>query len=84
MRAAVCFETAGDLEAAIAHAHLAGDAERFGRLVLAEMQPVWGASGHVGIVQDWMERLGHRSPVAQTPAMIAHGALIFALLGRAG
>ena len=34
--------------------------------------------------RDWMERLGRRSPAPHTPAMIAHGALIFALLGRAG
>ncbi len=81
--AAVCLEAAGDLEGAIAHAHHAGDADRFGRLVLEAMQPVW-ANGRVDIVEDWMERLGHRSPAAQTPAMIAHGALIFALLGRPG
>ena len=31
-----------------------------------------------------MERLGSRSPAPHTPAMIAHGALIFALLGRPG
>ena len=73
----------GDLEAAIEHAHLAGDADRFVRLVLEGMQQVW-ATGRVDVVEQWMERLGHRSPVAHTPAMIAHGALIFALLGRPG
>ena len=82
-RAAVCFEAAGDLEAAIDHAHLAGDADRFARLALEAIQPVW-ASGRVDLVENWMDRLGHRTPVAHTPAMIAHGALIFALLGRPG
>ena len=82
-RASVCFEEAGDLEAAIDHAHLAGDADRFARLTLEAIQPVW-ASGRVDVVENWMERLGHRTPVAHTPAMIAHGALIFALLGRPG
>ena len=82
-RAAVCFEAAGDLEAAIDHAHLAGDADGFVRLVMEGMQQVW-ASGRVDMVERWMDRLGHRSPQAHTPAMIAHGALIFALLGRPG
>ena len=82
-RAADRLEAVGDLEAAIEHAHLAGDADRFVRLVLEGMQPVW-ATGRVDVVEQWMERLGHRSPVAHTPAMIAHGALIFALLGRPG
>jgi LuxR family maltose regulon positive regulatory protein len=82
-RAAEWFEAAGDLESAIEHAHLAGDAGRFGRLVLEAMQPVW-ASGRVSVVAAWMERLGHRSPAAHTPAMIAHGALTFALLGHTG
>lgn len=82
-RASEWFESTGDLEEAIDHAHLAGDAERFGRLVLEAMQPAW-ASGRVETVQGWIERLGHGAPAAHTPAMIAHGALIFALLGRAG
>jgi LuxR family maltose regulon positive regulatory protein len=83
LRAATWFEAAGDLEAAVEHASLAGDVDAFGRLVLEAMQPVW-ASGRVDTVHTWMERLGRRSPVAHAPAMIAHGALIFALLGEAG
>jgi LuxR family maltose regulon positive regulatory protein len=47
------------------------------------MQQVW-ASGEIDTVLRWMERLGSRSPQPHTPAMIAHGALIFALLGRPG
>jgi LuxR family transcriptional regulator, maltose regulon positive regulatory protein len=82
-RASAWFEAEGDLEEAIEHAQLAGDTRRFGRLVLDAMQPVW-ASGHADTVQRWMERLGHRSPAAHTPAMIAHGALLFAMLGQAG
>jgi len=82
-RAAQWFEGQGDLEAAIDHAYLAGDQQRFGRLVLEAMQPVW-ASGQIETVEHWMERLGNKSPAPHTPAMIAHGALIFALLGRPG
>ena len=48
-RAAVWFEENGDLEAAIDHAYLGGDRERFGRLVLEAMQPVW-ASGQIDTV----------------------------------
>jgi LuxR family maltose regulon positive regulatory protein len=83
LRASRWFEATGDPEEAIEQAHLAGDAERFGRLVLGAMQPVW-ASGRVDTVQRWMERLGHESPSVHTPAMIAHGALIFGLLGQEG
>jgi LuxR family maltose regulon positive regulatory protein len=82
-RAAVWFEAQGEPEQAIDQAYLAGDPEIFGQLVLEAMQPAW-ASGGVDVVLDWMERLGGRSPAPHTPAMIAHGALIFALLGRPG
>jgi LuxR family maltose regulon positive regulatory protein len=68
---------------AIDHAYLSGDPQEFGRLALEGMQQVW-ADGRIDTVLDWMERLGRRSPAPHTPAMIAHGALIFALLGRAG
>ncbi len=82
-RAATWFEAAGRPELAIDHAYLAGDAAWFGRLVLEGMQQVW-ASGGIDTVERWMERLGSRSPEPHTPAMVAHGALIFALLGRPG
>jgi len=82
-RAAAWFERHGEPEDAIDHAYLAGDHALFGRLVLGAMQPIW-ASGQVETVERWMERLGSRSPAPHTPAMIAHGALIFGLLGRPG
>ena len=82
-RAAAWCEANGDPARAIDHAYLAGDPDLFGRLVLEAMQQVW-ASGRIDTVRDWMEQLGRRAPAPHTPAMIAHGALIFALLGRAG
>jgi LuxR family maltose regulon positive regulatory protein len=82
-RAAAWFEDAGELEDAIDQAYLAGDTQRFGRLVLDVMQQVW-ASGRIDTVEHWMRRLGGRTPEPHTPAMVAHGALIFALLGRPG
>jgi LuxR family maltose regulon positive regulatory protein len=83
VRASAWFEEVGDRAQAIDHAYLAGDGEAFGRLVLEAMQPVW-ASGQIDTVLRWMEQLGRRAPESHTPAMIAHGALIFALLGRPG
>ncbi len=82
-RAVSWLEANGEPERAIHHAYLAGDSKRFGQLVLATMQQVW-ASGQIDTVVQWMERLGQRAPAPHTPAMIAHGALIFALLGREG
>lgn len=82
-RAATWFESHGDLERAIDHAYLAGDPDRFGRLVLQAMQAFW-ADGQIDTVRRWMEQLERRSPAPHRPAMIAHGALIFALLGRPG
>jgi LuxR family maltose regulon positive regulatory protein len=83
LRAATWFEAHGAPELAIEHAYLAGEGEAFGRLVLEAMQPVW-ASGQIDTVLHWMEHLGRQTPAAHTPGMIAHGALIFALLGRPG
>ncbi|MFZ2016255.1 MAG: LuxR C-terminal-related transcriptional regulator [Nocardioides sp.] len=82
-RAAEWFETHGELEQAIEHAYLSGDLEAFGSLVLEAMQAVW-AGGQIDTVRRWMEQLGRCSPAPHRPAMIAHGALIFALLGRPG
>jgi LuxR family maltose regulon positive regulatory protein len=82
-RAAVWFETHDEPEQAIDHAYLSGDPHHFGGLVLEAMQQVW-ASGEIDTVLRWMERLGSRSPAPHTPAMVAHGALLFALVGRPG
>ncbi|MGW7686326.1 LuxR C-terminal-related transcriptional regulator [Kribbella sp. NPDC054772] len=80
-RAADWFEAVGTPEAAIDHADAAGDTERVARLVLELMQPVW-AGGRVDTVHGWMELLDHRPRVPHYAAIAAHGALIFALLGR--
>jgi LuxR family transcriptional regulator, maltose regulon positive regulatory protein len=80
-RAAAWYEANGQPEAAVEHAQAAGDAEQVGRLVLDLMQPVW-ASGRVDTVLRWMEWLGDRTSVHHYSAIAAHGALIFALLGR--
>jgi LuxR family maltose regulon positive regulatory protein len=69
-------------ETAITHAQAAGDADRAARLVLQVMQPVW-ASGRVDTVLRWMEWFEHEQLMERYPAVTVHGALIFALLGRA-
>lgn len=80
-RAADWYEANGMAEAAIDHADAAGDTERVARLVLELMQPVW-ASGRVDTVRGWMELLDARARGPHYAAIAAHGALIFALLGR--
>jgi LuxR family transcriptional regulator, maltose regulon positive regulatory protein len=81
-RAATWFEENGMPESAIEHADAARDIDRVARLVLQLMQPVW-ASRRVETVRGWMELLDKRPRVPYYAAIAAHGALIFALLGRA-
>jgi LuxR family transcriptional regulator, maltose regulon positive regulatory protein len=81
-RAAVWCEANGLEETAIDHAKAAGDADQIARLVLQVMQPVW-ASGRVDTVLRWMEWFEHEQLMERYPAVAVHGALIFALLGRA-
>jgi LuxR family transcriptional regulator, maltose regulon positive regulatory protein len=80
-RAARWLAANGMPETAIEHAQAAGDAQEVARLVLERMQPVW-ATGRVDTVLRWMTWLGERPPVHYYPAIAAHGALTFALLGR--
>ncbi|MDM7855535.1 helix-turn-helix transcriptional regulator [Cellulomonas alba] len=68
---------------AIAHAQAAGDADRAAVLVLEAMQPTW-ASGRIETVRGWLEWLSRHPPTELYPAIAAHGALIFALLGSSG
>ena len=81
-RAAAWYEANSMPEAAVKHAQTAGDADRMAALVLELMQPVW-ASGRVDTVLHWMEWLGDQPSVDHYAAIAAHGALVFALLGRA-
>ncbi len=81
-RAATWYEDNGMPEAAIDHAAASGDSERVARIVLEVMQPVW-AGGRVETVRAWLELLEGRPVGPYAAAVAAHGALIFALLGRA-
>jgi LuxR family maltose regulon positive regulatory protein len=81
-RAAVWCEANGLEETAIDHAQAAGDADQVARLVLTVMQPVW-ASGRVDTVLGWMQWFERQQLMERYPAVAVHGALIFALLGRA-
>jgi LuxR family maltose regulon positive regulatory protein len=81
-RAATWYEENGMAESAIEHADAAQDTDRVARLVLQLMNPVW-ANGRVETVRGWMELLDKRPRVPYYAAIAAHGALIFALLGRA-
>lgn len=81
-RAATWYEDNGLPEAAIDHAAAAGDSERVARIVLALMQPAW-AQGRVETVRGWLGLLEGRAVGPYAAAVATHGALIFALLGRA-
>ena len=80
-RAAAWFEANGMPEAAVEHAHAAGDYDRLARLVLGLQQRVW-ASGRVETVLRWMEWLQDITSAEHYGAIAVHGSLIFALLGR--
>jgi LuxR family maltose regulon positive regulatory protein len=80
-RAAAWLEANSHAEEAIEHAQSAGEPDRVARLVLDQMQPVW-ASGRVETVLRWMTWFEQDNTLARHPAVAAHGALIFALLGR--
>ena len=82
-RAADWYEANEMAEVAVHHADSAGDTERLARLVLELMSPVW-LSGRVDTVRAWMDLLDSKPHVPMSAAVAAHGALIFALLGRAG
>jgi LuxR family maltose regulon positive regulatory protein len=80
-RAAAWYEANAMPEAAIEHAHAAGDYDRMARLVLELQQPVW-ASGRVETVLRWMEWLRDLTAAEHFGAIAVHGALIYALLGQ--
>jgi LuxR family transcriptional regulator, maltose regulon positive regulatory protein len=82
-RAAMWFEAHVMPEAAIEHAHAAGDYDRLARLVLDLQQPVW-ALGRVETVRRWMEWLKDVTAAEHYGAIAVHRSLIFALLGQPG
>jgi LuxR family transcriptional regulator, maltose regulon positive regulatory protein len=82
-RAAMWFEANAMPEAAIDHAHAAGDYDRVARLILELQQPVW-ASGRVETVRRWMAWVKDVTAAEHYGAIAAHGSLIFALLGQPG
>jgi LuxR family maltose regulon positive regulatory protein len=82
-RAASWLEASDLPEAAIGHAQQAGDADRVARLVLMVANPAW-RSGRLDTVLRWMEWFAKHDVVQDHPAIAVHGALIYALIGRAG
>jgi len=83
IRAATWYEEHNLHEAAIEHAQQAGDADRVARLVLKVGNPVW-ISGRLDTVLRWTEWFSDNDMVEGQPAIAVHGALIYALIGKAG
>jgi LuxR family maltose regulon positive regulatory protein len=81
LRAAAWLEANARPDDAIEHAQAAGDVDRVAQLVLDRMQPVW-ASGRVDTALRWMTWFDQGHRIEGYPAIAAHGALIFALLGQ--
>jgi LuxR family maltose regulon positive regulatory protein len=81
LRAAAWYEANRLPETAIGHAQQAGDGDRVARLVLEVANPVW-SGGRVDTVLRWMEWFSSNHLVERHPAVAAHGALIYALVGR--
>jgi LuxR family maltose regulon positive regulatory protein len=82
LRAAAWYEANGFAEAAVGHAQQAGDDERVARLVLALANPVW-AGGRIDTVLRWMDWFSANDLIETHPAVAVHGALIYALVGKA-
>jgi LuxR family transcriptional regulator, maltose regulon positive regulatory protein len=82
-RAASWYEANQLPEAALEHAQQAFDVDRVARIVLNVANPVW-ASGRLDTVLGWTEWLAANSRIEDHPAIAVHGALINALIGRAG
>ena len=82
-RAASWYEANDMPEAALDHAQAAGDADLVAALILKHMSPVWG-SGRVATVLRWMQWLEGHPSARHYAAVMAHGSLIYALLGRTG
>jgi len=81
-RAAAWYAVNGEPEDAIEHALAAGDADLVAELTLELMSPVW-ASGRVATVLRWMQWLEGHPSARHYCAVMTHGAIIYALLGRA-
>ena len=82
-RAAAWYEEHDLPEAAIEHAHRSDDVDWVARLVLKVANPVW-ASGRLDTVLRWMDWFTANDLIDTQPAIAVHGALIYALNGRAG
>ena len=82
LRAAAWFEANGMPETAIDHAQAAGDADGVARVTLKVANSVW-ASGRADTVLGWMNWFDDQG-LERYPGIAAHGALMFALMGRPG
>lgn len=80
-RAAGWLADNGMPERAIEHAHRGGDVAGLARMVLECAQTTW-ASGRIDTVHRWMSWLEEANDFPAFPAVAAHAALIFALVGE--
>lgn len=80
-RAADWFEAQGDLEAALAYSHAAGNIESAAR-ILSSIAMVVCCSGRVATVESWLARFDDDAVLQRYPAVAVEGARVHSLRGR--
>jgi LuxR family transcriptional regulator, maltose regulon positive regulatory protein len=80
-RAADWYEADGDLEAALAYSHAAGNAGSAAR-ILSSIAMVVCCSGRVATVESWLARFDDDALLQRYPAVAVEGARVHALRGR--
>jgi LuxR family transcriptional regulator, maltose regulon positive regulatory protein len=81
-RAAGWYEAHGDPEAALLHAHQAGDGEGAAR-ILSSIALEVHHSGRVGVLEGWLELLDNDQWLGRHPAVAINGCYVHAARGRA-
>ncbi len=79
-RAAAWYQESGRPEHALRHAQIAKDYDRVAQLVWDLQNPLW-SSGRAETVRRWYEWMADEDMLGRYPALTAHGAIWFALLG---
>jgi LuxR family transcriptional regulator, maltose regulon positive regulatory protein len=80
-RAASWYEANGEPEAALEHAHAAGDRARAARVITATALPVY-QGGRATTVEAWLARFDDPTLLRRYPAVALQGSWIHALRGR--
>ncbi len=81
-RVADWYEQNGDPEAALEHAHAAGDTERVATILTELILPLY-YSGRVAALERWLNRFENEGLLERYPAVAVEGCAVHVLRGRA-